>query len=154
MLPILMICLQALLYPAPAENPDEPPLEIAFKSCCGLPPDLDDAYESRTGTFHIHFFRYGTLGERINRASEFVILKADKTLPKNLSFRLTGMPRRPIMPLRLTIGDEFYSLEPHDYDSELFRVERSNGVTRIAFTAKGLTKLQPGARFSFTEMTW
>jgi hypothetical protein len=154
MLPILMICLETQFYPAPAENPDKPPLEINFKSCCGLPPDFDDVYDSRTKTYHINFFRYGTIAERINRASEFVIVKTAKSLPKNLSFRLTGMPNRSIMPLRLTVGEEFYALEPNDHDSKLFRVERSNGVTKVEFTAKGLTKLQPGTRISFTEMTW
>ena len=152
MLSILTLCYSAALYPAPRDDPAQPPLEIAFKRFCAPPADRD-IFDPRTQTIHIHFFA-GELGERIGQASEFELAQVSNRLPKALAFRLTGLPDEPNQPLRLHVGEERFLLDPVRHDKTLFHVERRDDATQIEFTQKGLALLKPGARFRFLEMAW
>lgn len=149
----LILQLLTAHYPAPADDVAEPPLGIAFEDHCGPGGVMDDPYEARTSTFHIHFYP-GDFATRIGQASVFKITRADRRLPASLAFRLTGVPKRADHGLRLHVDDRSFTLDPSRYDKDLFRVERRGQVTHITFTPKGLKLLKPGTRVSFVELTW
>src|SRR5580765_6299387 len=92
-------CAQAVPDPAaeaPGDDPS-PPLELRFEPfergltsatgpSCGVPEGRQQAYDPRTGSFHIHF-RSGNYA-----TSAFEVTKVAEPSRRPVVFRLTGVP--------------------------------------------------------------
>ncbi len=138
-----LIVITVLLAPAPFGKP-APPLGIAYtRSCTQARP-----YEPATGTYHIHCTGHG-----IAEGSGFEVVSTAR-LSRPVVLRLTGIPERLDHPLALSVGKEYFRLDPERHDRALFHVERKGGVTTVTFTEKGKALLAPGARIHYTHMTW
>ncbi len=151
-------CCQDVPDPIAIQQGDDlsqPPLEINFKQSCGVPEGRQQAYDPKTGVFHIHF-----KPQRF-AVSAFGVTKVAERFAKPVVFRLTGVPLAygcVGLPLVLTVGEKRYvmidvgpsSFHAYErFDRTLFRVERKEDVVTVAFTEKGQALLRPGAQISF-----
>jgi hypothetical protein len=157
-------CTQAVPDPADAPGDDpSPPLEVRFEPfergltsatgpSCGVPEGRPQAYDPKTGSFHIHF-RSGDYA-----TSAFEVTKVAERSPGPIVFRLTGVPQAYGClgtPLSLIVDGKSYAFEkdelaPVRLDKALCRVERKDDTVTLAFTEKGRAILKPGARVSFS----
>jgi hypothetical protein len=157
--PIAQPPAEALAQP-PAEALVQP-LELSFGSSCGLPKGKQQAYDAKTGVFHVHFTeskQIGMLGSGLFERSGFQVTKAPGPFVKPLKFRLTGVPLDYGCvgdPLSLCVGDgACYALveaptAKGPVDATLFRVESQRDVVMVEFTEKGRALLKPGTLISF-----
>jgi hypothetical protein len=160
-------CRQDVAGPSAIQQGDEqspPPLEINFRQACCVAEGRQQAYDSKTGVFHIHFkppetSRYGRVDLE---PSAFEVMKVAERFTRPIVFRMTGVPIGygcVGSPLALTAGEKRYpmidvghdSLYAYDrFDRTLFRVENKGGVVTVEFTEKGQALLKPGTQISFT----
>jgi hypothetical protein len=139
------------------DEPAQPPLEIRFTESCGVPEGRQQAYDPRTGVFHIHFQPPRAIGTRYSglfERSAFEVTKVAERFAKPVVFRLTGVPADYGCwpdPLALTVDGTRYALdyEVDGIDKTLFRVERKEETVIVAFTEKGHALMKPGAQISF-----
>jgi hypothetical protein len=156
----------------PLGDPSAPPLELNFGQSCGLPEGRQQAFDPKTGVFHVHFTApksIGTPGSGLYERSGFEVTKAAGPFVKPVIFRLTGVPPDYGCvgdPLSLCVGfseglrdslrldGKCYALVDDPLtqgpvDKTLFRVERQGDVVTVEFTEKGQALLKPGALISF-----
>jgi hypothetical protein len=174
----LMVCVSGGCQEAAdpiAQPPGEvlvPPLELSFRSSCGLPEGKQHAYDSKTGVFHVHFTaskQIGMLGSGVFDRSGFEVTKAPGPFVKPVKFRLTGIPLDNGCvgdPLSLCVGARAdfrdslrldgacYALVEDPLakgpvDTTLFRVKRQHDAVMVEFTEKGQALLKPGTLISF-----
>jgi hypothetical protein len=148
------------------------PLELNFGQACGLPAGRQQAFDPRTGVFHIHFTQpksIGAPGSGLYERSRFEVRKVTGPFVKPVIFRLTGVPSDYGCagdPLSLCVGvrDGFRDdlrlagtshalvqdpLALGPVDKTLFRVERQRDIVTVEFTEKGQALLKPGTLISF-----
>jgi hypothetical protein len=130
------------ITPDPADPAD--PAELS----CGVPPGREQAYDPKTGVFHIRF------KSRNYARSAFEITKVADRITRPIVFRLTGDVRGGGCLGR----DLTFSVDGKDYpltesassfgplDRTLFRVEQKENEVAIEFTPKGQALLKPGAQ--------
>ena len=171
-LPLVVLCLAGCRdWSAPVaaqESADaqRPPLEIRFlpasghrarqgEISCKVPAGRDQAYDPRTGVFHIE------LVARDFSYTGFEVTKVAQRTAQPIVFRLTGVPTGYGClghPLTLSAGEKKYALDPscesvywgqaEPFDATLFRSVRKEDEVTIELTDKGQALLQPGATIS------
>jgi hypothetical protein len=158
--------------PQPAGEALVPPLELSFGPCCGVPEGREQAYDPKTGVFHVHFAEpkpIGMRGSGLFERSAFEVTKAPGPFVRPVKFRLTGIPSNygcvgdPLslcvggkdgLRDRLRLGGTCYALvedplELAPVDKTLFRVQHQDNVVLVEFTEKGQALLKEGTLISF-----
>jgi hypothetical protein len=156
----------------PAGDALVPPLELSFGQSCGVPDGREQAYDPKTGVFHVHFAApkpIGMRGSGLFERSAFEVIKAPGPFARPVKFRLTGIPSDYGCagdPLSLCVGvkDGFrdhprlgrtcYALVEDPLalgpvDKTLFRVQHQHDVVLLEFTEKGQALLKEGTLISF-----
>ena len=141
------VLLLAPVAPDPQPGDSSEPVTFEFHRQCGPDKGRTTAYDPKTRSYFL----------QVHDIARFNVKSVAKDLDKcSVVLHISGMLDRPEGPLTLSVTlanakSKVYELDHRNYDKELFRIERENGVTTIEFLPKGKALLSPGTGFQYID---